>query len=381
MLDENNQQSTQAEARSDDRGAVATEPMDSDNGSSGEGHFGAIVGRIKAPSNQGKVVAGVVSGVAVVVLIFMIFGGHGAKKTEESRGDLASTDSFQLEQNAARLHHFGEKSAIPASAFNFSSAAPAAPSRDMEARQNAPTQMYQSARRSGDGSRDGDHLQTLSGGDGYSQFANQQKGGTTVVKAKHIAHPKTTIAEGEFIRATLETAINSDLPGRVRAVVNSPVYGYTGMIPLIPAGSRLIGQYANLSGNGSATSRVFVMWNRVITPSGLSIALMSPGSDSLGRAGMGADAVDSHFFKIFGSAALLSVIAATTASSGVSSTDQPNSADMYRQSIAMGFQQAANQSLQRNLGIKPTLHLHQGDPITVFVAHDLEVSSGAGDVE
>ena len=180
------------------------------------------------------------------------------------------------------------------------------------------------------------------------------------------------------MHATLETAINSDLPGTVRAVITSPVYAYTGDAPIIPAGSRLIGQYASISSNGAASARVFVIWNRVITPNGISIMINSPDSDSLGRSGAAADSVDSHFFKTFGTAILLSVMSASAANSGVSSADQPNSADAYRQSIANSFQQSAQTSLNKNLDIKPTLHVYQGDSINVFVAHDLDLYNVLG---
>ena len=104
--------------------------------------------------------------------------------------------------------------------------------------------------------------------------------------------------------------------------------------------------------------------------------LQSPGTDALGRSGMGANAKDSHFFQIFGTAALFSIMGTTASTVGVSNSDQPNSADAYRQSIAGSFAQSAQTSLGQNMSIKPTLHVHQGTVINVFVARDVEVDLG-----
>ena len=243
--------------------------------------------------------------------------------------------------------------------------------KQLAVRRNMPTSMYSAAptdvgstNPSGDSTRQA----TLSGKDPYSAFANRTSS-TTAVDAKKIAHPNYTIAEGELLHGVLETPINSDLPGMVRAVVNQPIYAYTGDKPLIPSGARLIGQYASMVRGGQ--DRAFVVWNRVILPNGVSVALNSPGADQLGRAGMGADTIDHHFFERFGNATLLSVIGAGAANVGVTGNDRYNSAAAYRQAIAESFQQSASDALDDASDIKNTLNIHQGRKITVFVAHDL----------
>ena len=190
---------------------------------------------------------------------------------------------------------------------------------------------------------------------------------------QQLAHPTYTIVEGDFIHAILETAIDSDLPGMVRAVVTQPVYAYSGDSVIIPAGSRLVGQYDTQSSNGLSSHRVFVMWNRVITPQGVSMMINSPGTDTLGRAGEGSDSMDTHFFKMFSTASLLSVIGAATSTVGVGNYDQPNSANQYRQSVGNAFQKSAQNTMGGNLKIKPTLHINQGDVINVFVARDIDL--------
>ena len=183
----------------------------------------------------------------------------------------------------------------------------------------------------------------------------------------------TIIAAGNFIHAILEPATNSDLPGALRAIVSEPTYAEDGSQVLIPKGSRLIGEYK--SGMMQGQSRIFIVWQRLITPEGISVQLGSSGVDSLGVSGMGADTIDRHFWERFGTASLLSMIGAGTATLGVSGGDQDNSASSYRTAIANSFTQAAGQSLQQDGAMSPTLRTMQGKPIMVFVAKDLQFDS------
>ncbi len=232
-------------------------------------------------------------------------------------------------------------------------------------RQNAPTLMYTNMSHASAAKSVG----VFAGGGANSHFANHQIQSTRFT-AKKIQHPDVTIASGEIIHAVLETAINSDLPGMVRATVSMPVYSYTLERLLIPAASRLIGQYTSATVRGQ--QRVMVVWNRLIRPDGVAVTLNSPGSDTLGRAGQTANAVNRHFIARFGQSALLSILGAGAASMGVSHADQYNSIAQYRMAVMQSLQQAASQSIQSGRVLKPTLHVYQGANINVFVAHDLD---------
>lgn len=188
--------------------------------------------------------------------------------------------------------------------------------------------------------------------------------------AASIGSLSTVIAEGSFIHAILEPATNSDLPGFLRAIVSEPSYSEDGSTILIPRGSRLTGEYK--SGMLKGQSRIFIAWTRLITPAGVSVQLGSAGVDSLGVAGMGADSINRHFWERFGMASLLSLIGAGAANAGVSGSDQNNSASSYRTALASSFSQSASESLQQDGMIAPTLKTHQGKPIMVFVARDLQ---------
>jgi len=175
-----------------------------------------------------------------------------------------------------------------------------------------------------------------------------------------------TAPQGTVIPAVLETAINSDLPGFVRAIVSRDVRGFDGTTVLVPRGSKLIGQYR--SGVALSETRAFVVWSRILTPDGVSIDIASPGTDRLGRGGLDGE-TDTHFFQRFGSAILLSVMSA-----GLNAlSDHGNNT-----AIIIGSSQQASQvasiALQKQIDIPVTITVPQGTPLQVFVTRDLDFS-------
>lgn len=253
----------------------------------------------------------------------------------------------------------------------------------LQLRMSAPIEVYSSDNSNNDNFQNSSSQNNVSsnnnnavlGGDGtgdantkfMSKVSNSQ---APTQSATHIAHLNTTIAQGNIIQATLETRISSDLPGMVRAITSNDVYSEDESNLLLPRGSKLIGQYTNNVNQGQ--SRVFIVWQRLIRPDGIDIALNSPGTDPLGGAGLPADDIDHHFWEQFGTASLLSIIGAGAANVGVNPDDQFNSASAYRQALANSFNQTAQQSLQNTTVIQPTLLINQGTKINVFVARDLD---------
>src|ERR1700719_4551732 len=109
----------------------------------------------------------------------------------------------------------------------------------------------------------------------------------------------------------MEQALNSDLPGEVKALVTSNAYDTaTGRYILIPQGARLVGEYNSQLGYGQ--DGVQVVWNRVIYPDGSSLDLSGMlGQDAHGFAGF-RDKVDHHYKRLLGFAVLTSLFAAAS---------------------------------------------------------------------
>ncbi len=353
------------------------------------------VSQVSPEKNNGlqrKLTHGVALITIAIIVLMMFSGGHSSKQKPTNLINDAPAFKTHLAENMDKLQHQKTPSApspppatkpeVPSTFKAMLSEPLIQPkiSRDYLARQNAPTAMYSASSSSvttlntGNPSAATNNTSpaTFAGSDNYSNFGNQTTK-TTNISASAMPHPDYTIASGEFMHANLETAVNSDLPGMVRAVLVGPVYAYVGERPLIPRGSRLIGQYSSQVYQGM--TRVFVVWNRIILPSGTSVQINSPGTDQLGRSGMSADLINHHFFSRFGQAALLSIIGAGAATYDVGSQDQYNSQAMYRAAVAQSFQQSAQTSIQNDNKTKPTLSINQGAQVTVFVAHDLDFYS------
>ncbi|WP_425386319.1 TrbI/VirB10 family protein [Wolbachia endosymbiont (group A) of Barypeithes pellucidus] len=148
---------------------------------------------------------------------------------------------------------------------------------------------------------------TISGDGGENKAADAILSDTSAQssKATRVGKLGLMVTQGKIIDAVLETAINSDLQGMLRAMVSRDVYAETGDTVLIPKGSRLIGSYSFDS--NVARARVNINWNRVIMPHGIDIAISSLSTDELGRAGI-AGIVDNKIVSaLFSSVALAGV--------------------------------------------------------------------------
>ena len=84
--------------------------------------------------------------------------------------------------------------------------------------------------------------------------------------------PTHVLARGSVIPAVLETALDSDLPGLVRARVSGDVYDtLTGSHVLIPRGAQLVGTYGEAARGGQR--RLFVAWTDLRMPDGTPVDL------------------------------------------------------------------------------------------------------------
>ena len=211
----------------------------------------------------------------------------------------------------------------------------------------------------------GPQASTGTGNERFAQRVGSKQ--TDVSEAQQLQNLHRLVPQGAIVGAVMETALNSDLPGYARALVTKDVLSFDGSAVLIPAGSRVIGEYN--SGVAQGASRIFIVWSRLIRPDGVSITLGSPAVDELGRGGLGGK-VNRHFLQRFGGAILLSVltggISAAAASIGGGSTIVVNSTNEATSLIT----QAA-----RGTDIPPTIKSKQGALVRIFVARDLDFSA------
>ncbi len=190
------------------------------------------------------------------------------------------------------------------------------------------------------------------------------EGSVARVKAERLLNPSHTVPQGAIIPAVLETAIDSTGPGGVRALVQRDVHSFDGSLTLIPRGSRLYGEYEAKLQRGE--NRALIRWTRLIRPDGVTIALDSPASDPLGRAGVKGK-VDGKFFQRFGGALLQSVLDVGV---GVATREATDGVIVALPGSTQNVTPRINEG-----EVRPTLKVKHGTSVSVFVSRDLDFSS------
>jgi type IV secretion system protein VirB10 len=188
---------------------------------------------------------------------------------------------------------------------------------------------------------------------------------TTAVRAQVLPTQRLLLPKGAFLDCTLETAIDSTLPGMTTCVMATDTFGVDGKVVLMERGTKLVGETRGQVQQGAA--RVFVLWNEARTPTGVIVPLASPGADELGRSGL-PGVVDRHFWERFGAAILVSVIDGAV-QAGVQSSRSGSNAVIVDPSAT---QDVMTEVLKGTIGIAPTVRKQQGDRIQVLVARDLD---------
>ena len=190
---------------------------------------------------------------------------------------------------------------------------------------------------------------------------------TSSARAHVLPTQRFLLAKGAFIDCTLETAIDSTLPGMTTCVMATDTFGVDGTIVLLERGTKLIGETRGQVQQGSA--RVFVIWSEARTPAGVIVPLDSPGADELGRSGL-AGVVNRHFWERFGSAMLVSVIDGAVQAAVQSSRGGGNV--VVNPSAS---QDVLTEILKNTVNIPPTVVKRNGDRIQVLVARDVDFRS------
>lgn len=188
------------------------------------------------------------------------------------------------------------------------------------------------------------------------------------VRAARLPNRNLLVTQGTAIPCVLETAMSSDVPGFVSCVVLRDVLSDSGHVVLMEKGTQIVGEYRGQVRKGS--KRMFVLWTRAKTPTGVIVALASPATDALGRAGFDGE-IDTHFWERFGAALLLSIVSDAAAIG----RQQLDDADIEIRNTSGAANTAAGIAVERSIDIPPTLNKNQGERVNIFVARDLDFSS------
>jgi len=186
----------------------------------------------------------------------------------------------------------------------------------------------------------------------------------SATRAQVLPTQRLLLPMGSFIDCTLETAIDSTLPGMTTCVTATDTFSADGTVVLLERGTKLIGETRGEVRQGQA--RVFVVWMQARTPHGVAVQLDSPGTDSLGRSGLDGQ-VNRHFWERFGAAALVSTI------DGVVQSEVQSSARGGTVVLdPTASQDVLTDILRSTVNIPPTIRVRNGARIQILVARDID---------
>lgn len=187
-------------------------------------------------------------------------------------------------------------------------------------------------------------------------------------KASYINGDRWLVLRGSQIECYLTLAYASDFAGEAHCLVARDVFGRDGTQVVIDRGSVVNGTFRAVSTLGDR--RAFVMWDRLVTPTGVTVVLNSDGTDALGATGLPAK-VDNRWWDRIGIALAVSSVkdltTAFAARQGASAATTSTTGEGL-----------ADQILAQTNAIKPSLYVRQGAAASIVLRGDLDFSDVYG---
>jgi type IV secretion system protein VirB10 len=182
------------------------------------------------------------------------------------------------------------------------------------------------------------------------------------------------IWQGPIFEAVLTSAVNTDLPGEVTAVISKNIYSsLDGRYLLIPQNSKLYGSYN--SSISYSQSRVQIGWHTLIRPDGYSINLGNmAATDAQGAAGV-KGIINDHLFQYVKALALMSVFNIINSEFENTAADTDN---QYVQNIMANSQSVAatlgSKLIDRAMDVQPAITIKAGLKINIVANTTLALS-------
>lgn len=178
------------------------------------------------------------------------------------------------------------------------------------------------------------------------------------------------LPSGTVLACVLRTKVITTYEGLVMCQLSKDIYSDNGKNLLVRAGSILEGTQTKVMMQGQG--RVFINWN-TIRDRDVLVRIDALGTDTLGASGVPAW-VDTHFWKRFGNALLLSFIDDAFA---VAQAHANKSISYENVTIGEGFGQGgrmAEMALENSINIPPTAYINQGELINIIVPRNVDFS-------
>ena len=190
-------------------------------------------------------------------------------------------------------------------------------------------------------------------------------------------HPPVIVNEGEMFEAALVNRLIVNVePSPVVATITRDVYDRSGQYVVFPANSRVIGSSQAVSYKGA--SRLFVSFQRIILPNGLSVDL--PRSESFLRAmdAQGAlgivSHVNRHWFMQFGTAIMFGVIDGLAGWAQGGNNMMVTSEGYVISRTSQNFDKVLDRMMEQYSSIVPTITVNQGKTMRIYISDDMLIS-------
>jgi type IV secretion system protein TrbI len=175
------------------------------------------------------------------------------------------------------------------------------------------------------------------------------------------------------IRASLLTAVESEVSGQAIAQVSEDVYDTDGVGRLlVPAGTRVVGYYKGAQAMTYGRKRLDFGWTEMTLPDGTQLELgQADGGDASGAAGVGGT-VTTPWGDIIATAALLSVFdAMATVPAAATGGDQV--ANAVATSVGRSTSDVGREVVRRTLSVEPKISVPAGTVVTILPRSTVQV--------
>jgi type IV secretion system protein TrbI len=177
------------------------------------------------------------------------------------------------------------------------------------------------------------------------------------------------VFEGTTIDTVLVNRLDGEFAGPVKAMVTNPVYSQDRQHMLIPEGTFFLGDVQKVASLGQ--KRLAVAFHRLLMPDGYSVDLdQFRGLDQAGATGI-KDRVNNHYLEIFGASIALGVISGAAEASNANQGYNESGSEAYKAGIASSLSQSGANVLDRFVNIPPTITIHEGHRIKVYITRDM----------
>jgi type IV secretion system protein VirB10 len=181
----------------------------------------------------------------------------------------------------------------------------------------------------------------------------------------------TRLLEGTVIETVLMNRLDGTFAGPVTCLVTTPVYSHDRQSIVIPAGARVLGASSPVQTWGD--SRLAVSFHRLVMPDGRTYSLdRFKGLSQIGDAGL-KDSVNRHYWQVFGASLAIGAISGLAQYGARSGFDSYTFGDSYRQAAGSSLAASTGRVLDRYLNVLPTVTIHEGYRIKVYLTNDLEL--------